>query len=35
VRTMLAKTTKVVMTTNRLNFSSFIPYPLSQVNSAV
>jgi hypothetical protein len=29
VKTMLAKTTKVVMTTNKLNFSTFIPFPLS------
>ena len=27
VKTMLAKTTKVIMTTNKLNFSTFIPLP--------
>ena len=29
---MLAKTTKVVMTTNKLNFSTFIPLPLSHAH---
>jgi hypothetical protein len=33
VNTMLAKTTKVVMKTNKLNFSTFIPFTLSHVRS--
>jgi len=33
VKTMLAKTTKVVMKTNKLNFSTFIPFTLSHVRS--
>ena len=33
VKTMLAKTTKVVMRTNKLNFSTFIPFTLSRVHS--
>ena len=33
VKTMPAKTTKVVMRTNKLNFSTFIPFPLPHVHS--